>query len=108
MILNFCALYTLGVGTIMRISSLLQAAAFPLFGSAVLENSPKVFDLSGAKWRLSSSIYNISVPGSVPSQAHLDLYNAGVIPDPYFGLGDFDLRWVAETNWTYSTVLEGL
>ena len=26
----------------------------------------------------------------------------------YYGLNDFDLRWVAETNWTYSTAITGL
>ena len=92
----------------MRLSSFLQTAALPLHSTALAETEQKVFDLSKANWTLSNSIYNISVPGSVPSQAHLDLYRAGVIPDPYFGLGDFDLRWVVETNWTYSTVLEGL
>jgi beta-mannosidase len=105
---NFLSLfYSLSTHT-MRISSLLQTAVFPLLGIASAESSNKVVDLSEAKWTLSNPVYNISVPGSVPSQAHLDLYSAGAIPDPYFGLGDFELRWVAETNWTYSTVLEGL
>lgn len=99
--------YSLSTYT-MRISSLLQTGAFQLLGIASAESSSKIFELSEAKWTLSSSIYNISVPGSVPSQVHLDLYNAGAIPDPYFGLGDFELRWVTQTNWTYSTVLEGL
>lgn len=39
-------------------------------------------------------------------QAHLDLYNAQVIGDPYYGLNDFNLRWIALTNWTYSTTLD--
>jgi len=65
-------------------------------------------DLSTVNWMLSNPIYNISVPGSVPSQAHLDLFSEGVISDPYFGLGDVDLRWVAETNWTYSASLDTL
>jgi beta-mannosidase len=41
-------------------------------------------------------------------KAHLDLYAAGVIPDPYFGLNDFNLRWVAKSNWTYSSTIHGL
>ena len=68
----------------------------------------KVIDLSGSKWTLQNANGSINVPGSVPSQAHLDLYAAKVIPDPYFGLGDYNLRWVVETNWTYSTVVQGL
>lgn len=102
------SLYSISSQTAMKLSSLLQTAGFPVLGTAFALTSPNVLDLSAAKWTLSNAVYNISVPGSVPSQAHLDLYAADVIPDPYFGLGDFNLRWVAETNWTYSTVLEGL
>lgn len=93
-------------------------------------SAQKVINLSGSDWTLQSLPLNISVPGSVPSQAHLDLYAAKVIEDPYdphpplppipqallvrrfvidvrtlwfryFGLNDFSLRWVADTNWTY-------
>ena len=42
-----------------------------------------VIDLSKNEWKLTNPPYNnISVPGAVPSQAHLDLYAAGVISDP--------------------------
>ncbi|EPE33363.1 (Trans)glycosidase [Glarea lozoyensis ATCC 20868] len=68
----------------------------------------KVIDLGTKQWTLSSPVYNISVPGRVPSQVHLDLFREGVIPDPYVGLGDFELRWVTLTNWTYETTLDGL
>lgn len=83
----------------------LVAAA--LFSTSI---AAKVFDLSQANWTLSSpgndSVGEIA--GSVPSQAHLDLYAAGVIPDPYFGLNEFDLRWIARSNWSYRADLEGL
>lgn len=71
-------------------------------------SAQRVFDLSTAQWTLSNPVYNISIPGSVPSQAHLDLYREGVIPDPYFGLGDFEVRWVTYANWTYEAALDGL
>lgn len=67
-----------------------------------------VFDLGASKWTLQNSNGSISIPGFVPSQAHLDLYAAKIIPDPYFGLGDYDLRWVVESNWTYSTEIADL
>ena len=38
-----------------------------------------VVDLSGAAWTVSSKALNISVPGQMPSQVHLDLYAAKVI-----------------------------
>lgn len=62
-----------------------------------------VINLSGTDWTVSNPALNVSVPGSLPSQAHLDLYNAQVIGNPYYGLNDFNLRWVAETNWTYTS-----
>ena len=45
--------------------------------------SQNVIDLSETDWTLENLPLNISVPGSVPSQAHLDLYAAQVISDPY-------------------------
>ena len=42
-----------------------------------------VVDLSGQKWKLENLPKNISVPGHVPSQVHLDLHKAQVIGDPY-------------------------
>jgi beta-mannosidase len=36
---------------------------------------------------------------------HLDLWDAKVIGDPYYGLNDFNLRWIIWQNWTYSTTL---
>lgn len=41
-----------------------------------------VIDLSGNDWTLQNLPLNISVPASLPSQAHLDLYAAQVIGDP--------------------------
>jgi beta-mannosidase len=84
----------------------LQAPLIAL--SSYLATAQKVIDLSTKQWTLSSPVYNISVPGRVPSQVHLDLFREGVIPDPYVGLGDFELRWVTYTNWTYEAALDGL
>ena len=60
-------------------------ATFKVFASlffAVSVFSQRVIDLSGNEWTLENLPLNISVPGSVPSQAHLDLYAAQVIGDP--------------------------
>lgn len=51
-----------------------------LFTTGVL--AQKVIDLGGKDWTLQNLPLNIGVPGSVPSQAHLDLYAAQVIGDP--------------------------
>ncbi|KAL3246816.1 hypothetical protein ABHI18_012615, partial [Aspergillus niger] len=60
-------------------------------------------DLSSEKWTLSSRALNRTVPAQFPSQVHLDLLRAGVIDDPYHGLNDFNLRWIAAANWTYTS-----
>ncbi|KUI63531.1 Beta-mannosidase A [Cytospora mali] len=65
-------------------------------------------DLSTQDWTLSNTPYNISVPGKVPSHVHLDLHAAQVIGDPYYGLNDFNLRWVAWADWNYTTTVSGL
>ncbi|KAG9235971.1 putative beta-mannosidase [Amylocarpus encephaloides] len=85
----------------MKIWNYLQSSVIPLFTITAL--AQKVIDLSTAEWTVSSPAYNISVPGSVPSQVYLDLYYEGVFSDPYFGL-----RWVTCANWTYEAKLDGL
>ncbi|KAH8118990.1 glycoside hydrolase [Phellopilus nigrolimitatus] len=63
------------------------------------------FSLSDLQWTLKSQNGSISVPGRVPSQAHLDLVRAGVITEPLLGANDFTERWVANENWTYTADL---
>ncbi|KAK3403387.1 glycoside hydrolase family 2 protein [Sordaria brevicollis] len=71
-----------------------------------ITNALNLLDLSTQKWTLASPALNISVRGRVPSQVHLDLFEAGVIGDPYYGLNDFNLRWIAWNDWTYTTNLD--
>ncbi|KAJ5983860.1 hypothetical protein N7481_005959 [Penicillium waksmanii] len=81
-------------------------ALLPATAQTVL--SQNVVDLSGDGWTVSSKALNISVPGHLPSQAHLDLYAANVI-ERYYGLNDFNLRWIVDNNWTYtSDPIQGL
>ncbi|KAH7130593.1 glycoside hydrolase superfamily [Dendryphion nanum] len=64
----------------------------------------QILDLGTVEWTLTSPEHsNISISAKFPSQAHLDLYAAGVIDHPLHGLNDFNLRWVAESNWTYTS-----
>ena len=62
----------------MQLQHLLGSATV----AATLAAGQTVIDLSGNDWTLQNSDLNVSVPGSVPSQAHLDLYAAQVIGDP--------------------------
>jgi beta-mannosidase len=66
-------------------------------------SAKNILNLTTHPWTLSNDALNISVPARLPSQAHLDLFAAGVIGDPYHDLNEFNLRWVALSNWTYSS-----
>ena len=74
-----------------------------LLASLPIIHAEKVISLVGDGWTLSNAAGNISVPAHLPSQAHLDLYAADVIGDPYYNLNDFNLRWVVWSNWTYTS-----
>jgi beta-mannosidase len=41
------------------------------------------------------------LPASVPGGVHLDLMNAGRIPDPFMGDEELRVQWVAERDWEY-------
>ncbi|KAI1141502.1 glycoside hydrolase family 2 protein [Hypoxylon sp. FL0543] len=79
-----------------------------LASAASVAGAVTVVDLSDTPWTLENGDRNISVPGKVPSHVHLDLLASQVIDDPYYGLNDFNLRWVALSNWTYTSQLSGL
>ncbi|KAJ5618756.1 glycoside hydrolase family 2 protein [Penicillium lagena] len=86
----------------------LLAAAFAL-QIPLVAAAHNVVDLSDQRWTLTSPGNDtIKIPGKVPSHAHIDLYAAKVIDNPLIGLNDFDLRWIAFSNWTYSTELRGV
>lgn len=79
-----------------------------LVGFIGVSAAQNVTDLSSKNWKLSSQAHGIDILAKVRGQAHLDLWREGIIPDPYVGLGDVELQWVGETNWTYSAVVDSL
>ncbi|KAJ7662697.1 glycoside hydrolase family 2 protein [Mycena polygramma] len=70
--------------------------------------SGATLDLAVLDWTLTNQNGSISVPGTIPSQAHLDLTRAGVITEPLLGINDFTERWVFMDNWTYTADLSPL
>lgn len=53
--------------------------------SCIASVASQKFALSNLQWTLKNANSSIAVPGRVPSQAHLDLLNAGVITEPLLG-----------------------
>ncbi|MFD3663034.1 glycoside hydrolase family 2 protein [Streptomyces sp. NPDC058659] len=45
------------------------------------------------------------LPAQVPGCVHTDLLDAGVIPDPFLGLGETEIAWVGRRAWSYVTDL---
>ncbi len=49
---------------------------------------------------------NVEVSASVPGDVTADLYKAGLIKDPYFGLNHKDLGWILENDFEYSACFD--
>lgn len=60
-----------------------------------------MIDLAGT-WRLRCVGRDIEVDYPVPGDVHSALIAGGVIPDPYLGRNEYDVRWVAEEDWIAS------
>ncbi|TBU26640.1 glycoside hydrolase [Dichomitus squalens] len=82
--------------------SLLAAGLAPVLVSA------DVFSLSGLDWTLKNENGSIVIPAKIPSQAHLDLLDAGIITEPLLGINDFTQRWIVNDNWTYTADISPL
>jgi beta-mannosidase len=50
-------------------------------------------------WRIKSADGEHGCDYEVPGDVHSSLIAAGVIPDPYIGRNEYDVRWVAEQDW---------
>src|SRR3954469_12187425 len=58
-------------------------------------------DLSGT-WRLESGDGRIAAAIALPGDVHSALIAAAIIPDPYVGRNEIEVRWVADTDWRLS------
>ncbi len=56
-------------------------------------------DLAGL-WHLSDDSAEHQAEISLPGDIITGLQTAGLIGDPYFGQNEYDLRWIAERDWT--------
>jgi beta-mannosidase len=60
-----------------------------------------MLDLSG-QWQIRSADGKHKADYPVPGDVHSALIAAGIIPDPYIGRNEYDVRWVAEQDWIAS------
>ena len=52
-------------------------------------------------WKLINEEKNINVAAEVPGDITVDLFKAGIIADPYFGLNKEKIKWVGKTDFDY-------
>ena len=50
-------------------------------------------------WRIKSADGKHACDYAVPGDVHSSLIAAKIIPDPYIGRNEYDVRWVAEQDW---------
>jgi len=70
-----------------------------------MAESHSEIDLGGT-WRIKSADGKHACDYAVPGDVHSALITAGVIPDPYVGRNEYDVRWVAEQDWIASREFE--
>jgi len=58
-------------------------------------------DLAGA-WHLRDAEGEHDCTMLLPGDVISTLHDAGLIPDPYWGRNEYDLRWIANRDWTVS------
>ena len=75
----------------------------PFLFVACKSNNHEVFQSLNQGWNLKTDTLGINLQVNIPSEAHADLYVAGLIPHPY-GEGDEEqqLQWIPQHQWDYS------
>jgi beta-mannosidase len=58
-----------------------------------------MLDLAGG-WTLSDESGSHVLPFDVPGDGITALTRVGLIPDPYWGRNEYDVRWVSERDWS--------
>ncbi len=88
------------VGLLPRWSTALLAAA-DRSPTATVTAAAEVVSLCGDIWTVSGASNVSNISATVPGQVHTDLLAAGLIDEPFYGVGDATLEWVAMSDWDY-------
>ena len=75
----------------------------PLLLASCQSINHEIFQSLNQGWNLKTDTLGIDLQVNLPSEAHADLYAAGLIPHPY-GEGDEEqqLQWIPQHIWDYS------
>lgn len=58
--------------------------------------------LTGSDWLISNVEGNTSTMGTIPGSIHTALLQSKLIPDPYLGFNDVDLRYLVLDSWIFT------
>lgn len=58
------------------------------------------------EWSLSDDSGDYTCAINLPTDGISALHQAGLIPDPYWGRNEYDLRWIAERDWVATRAFE--
>jgi len=60
--------------------------------------------LSGNNWKVSrKDSPDTSIAAVVPGTIHEDMLNSGQLDDPFYRDNEFNIRWIGEKSWVYSS-----
>lgn len=54
-------------------------------------------------WEFKNASDSIWHPATIPGSIYVDLFNNGLIPDPFWGINEKSLQWIDTCNWIYRT-----
>lgn len=87
------------IGTdITKMSSLLLLLTFCIY--IFVSTNAVVIPLTGNDWTIGNN-QSFITQGQVPGTIHTILFAANLIPDPYFGYNDVNLRYLIYDSWTF-------
>jgi len=67
------------------------------------ENPETKIDLYGFEWSLTSVDSSIMLKSVNPTDVHMALMEAGVIPDPFYQDHEKELQWIGQYDWKFET-----
>ena len=68
-------------------------------------SNPQQIDLSGV-WKMTNKAGDYRCACALPGDGITALHTAGLIPPPYVGRNEYDVRWICETDWILERTLD--
>ncbi|RLD67125.1 MAG: glycoside hydrolase family 2 protein [Bacteroidetes bacterium] len=71
-----------------------------------LEHTKLITKELKTSWKFRKLSDNEWYPSTVPGTVHTDLYDNGLIPDPFYGENEQKLKWIEDETWEYQSDFE--